>query len=187
MGVTFKETVYSENKQPFWRGESKVLPGGYNLKQKFPRGTIIPRGTFVKVNFENLEATIIKHVIVIAGGTTTKPRISKDSLIVVGDKIAKIAGEEVEVKAIDTSNIDYDELTLSKSITTLQEGDILYETTFLPEFVIESTKKVDFDSDITVSISYEAIILKDVIGPIPEDWKEGHYLKNNRNILFINQ
>lgn len=187
MGVNFKETKYVGSKQPFWRGESKVLPGGFNITNKLPIGTFIPRGTFVKVNFDKLEATIIKYVVLVGGGTASKPRIPKGSLLCKGDVVVKSGGEEVKITDIDTDDTTFDTITLSKPIQNLKEGDILYEPTNIPEFVVESDKTVDDIKDTTVSISYEAVILKSVLGSFPDEWKEGHYLKENHNILFINQ
>lgn len=187
MGVNFGKTKYGGTKQPFWRGESKVLPGGFNLTQTLPKGTRIPRGTFVKVDFDKLEATIAKYVVVVGGGTTTEPRILKGSLVTVGEKLTLDGTTAVEITAVNNSDPDFDTLTLSQEIEKVQEGSVLYNPDITPEFVVESDRVVDFDSNITVSISYEAVLLKDIIGLVPDSWKEGHYLKNNHNILFINQ
>lgn len=188
MGITFKETEYTGTKQPFWRGESKVLPGGFNLTNKLPVGTLIPRGAFVKVDFNQLEATLVKYAVVVGGGTSSKPRVSKNSFLTKDETIKKSGtAEEVKITDIDTSEDGYDTLTLSKSIQELKEGDILFEPSVMPEFVVESNKIVDDMKNITISVSYEAVILKDVLGDFPSEWKDNHYLKNNHNILFINQ
>ena len=44
MGVKFEGKSYAGNMPVFWRGEAKILPGGYKLLQTFPKGTVIPKG-----------------------------------------------------------------------------------------------------------------------------------------------
>ncbi len=130
MAVTFQRTEFKGRMTPFWR-EPKVLPGGFNLAQTFPVGTFIQRGALVAVDFDNMSASVVKVAKVIAGGTTTKPRVSKNNYFVVGDIVSKFGDGSASpsITAIDTSNDGFDILTLSTAYSGLTADDLLVEST----------------------------------------------------------
>ena len=130
MGVKFEGKSYAGNMPVFWRGEAKILPGGYKLLQTFPKGTVIPKGTPLHIVIGTLTAAVSKYAKVVSGGTTTKPRVPKGTLFQINDIVMK-EGETtgVTVSSIDTSNADYDVLTLSSAISGLAADDVLIEAT----------------------------------------------------------
>jgi hypothetical protein len=90
MAIEFAKTAYTNPKPAFWRGETElVLPGGFKLLQTFPVKAVIPRGTLCQVNYPGLTAAIVKVAKVVAGGTTTTPRVVKGTMFQVGDIVMK--------------------------------------------------------------------------------------------------
>ncbi len=126
--ITFASQSYTKHPNPFWREEVKILPGGFKPVQDFPVGTTLHRGTFVSV-LPGLTCAVIKMGKVVTGGTTTKPRVEKGSNFQVGDVVMDLANDAktTTIKAIDTSNPDYDVLTLNAAISTLAEGHFIQE------------------------------------------------------------
>ena len=197
MGVKFTPETKEGNMPVLWRGEAKILPGGDKLLQTFPKGTRIPRGTLVSIMPGTLTAGISKHAEVVTGGTTTKPRVKKGHLFQAADVVMK-AGETtgVTISSIDASNADYDTITLSAAITGLAAGDILLEATattsseekYVPNGVVgETTDPLNGDDSDTVSVAYDAVVLRGYVPDPPEAWLQGITLKNNPNIIFIKQ
>ena len=183
MAIEFEKGQIKGDFPVFWRGECKVLPGDFKLTNKLPEGTKVKKGTPIKLDFDRMECKLCKAIKVIAGGTTTNPRIAKGSFVVKGEAI----GEQT-VSSINSTNADYDELTLSAANEAAVEGAILAVGTDLPDAVVETTftytKKMSFQ---TVSAGYEVIILKDVAYPVPSDWLQGWKLKNCSTIGYIRQ
>ncbi len=130
MAIEFQKTAYSGRFPEFWRGEAKVLPGGFKPDQTIANGTVVRRGTPLYVDFATRKAYICKSGIVLAGGTTTKPRVAKGNYFAVGDKVSKVGhyGASPSISAIDTSNADYDVLTLSSAYSGLAADDVLVES-----------------------------------------------------------
>ena len=126
--ITFASQSYTKHPNPFWREEVKILPGGFKPVQDFPVGTKLHRGTFVSV-LPGLTCTVVKMGKVVTGGTTTKPRVEKGSNFQVGDVVMDLSNDAktTTIKAIDTSNPDYDVLTLNASISTLAQGHFIQE------------------------------------------------------------
>lgn len=202
MGISFDKIAVAGNFPPFWRGDVKVLPGDFKLKQTFAEGTLLKAGTPIQLDFDNMECGVVKVAKVLAGGTTTIPRVVKGSLLKVGDVVAKVGKLDLSrvVSAIDTSNADYDVVTLDGAMTTLTTGDFLAESAtyaadplvesaplYVADAVIETTKVYTAKGFQTVSAGYEGLILKEVAYPIPATWLTGFSLKNNPSIKYIKQ
>jgi hypothetical protein len=210
MAIEFEREYIPGNFPVFWRGECKVLPGDYRLKQEFTEGTLLVKGTPLFVDFDKMECAVIKLARVMAGGTGTKPRVVKGSLLQKGDTVMKLGDgtKSVTVSSIDTSNNDYDELTLSAALTGIAEGDDIQESSEYhaagadpvadPE--VEAAPLYEMNTVIsdsytyqklgfqTVAAGYEVIILKEVAYPIPASWLEGGMsLKNNHSIKYVKQ
>ena len=49
MAIDFKKTQLSGHTPEIWRGECKILPGGFKPVQNFPVGTVLHRGTPIYV------------------------------------------------------------------------------------------------------------------------------------------
>ena len=141
MAIEFKKTTIKGHTPEIWRGECKMLPGGFKPKNNIPVGSVVNRGVPVEVNFSEMSAAVIKIASVLSGGTTSKPRIAKGHLFAVGDVIAKVGKEDksVTISSIDTGNADYDVLNLSAAITGLSNGDAIVEATEYGYIDAEST------------------------------------------------
>ena len=60
MAIVFEKTKVKGGFPIFWRGEFAVLPGDFKLKGTYPEGTKIPKGTPIKLDFDNMECSICK-------------------------------------------------------------------------------------------------------------------------------
>lgn len=201
MAIEFKKTSYAGNLDAFWRTEVRMLPGGFNCSQSIPVGDVIPRGALVCADFDTMTATIVKVGRVIDGGTTTKPRVTKNNHFYAGDTVMKIGKKDtaVTVKSVDRSNPDYDVVEFSAALATLAKGDYLVEavkddsaTTYSQAHEANTILGADCTSRAvgmtTLDVAYSAVALKDVCPQFPADWLDGGaFLKTNHNILFIKQ
>ena len=126
--IEFASTSYTKHPNPFWRQERRILPAGFKPVQEFPVGTKIYRGAWIQV-LPGLTCAVIKVAKVLTGGTTTKPRVAKDGYFQVGDTVMDLSNDAktTTIKSIDTSNPDYDVLTLNAAISTLAEGHFIQE------------------------------------------------------------
>jgi hypothetical protein len=203
MAIEFKKTSYAGNLDAFWRTEVRMLPGGFNCSQSIPVGDVIPRGALVCADFDTMTATIVKVGRVVDGGTTTKPRVTKNNHFYAGDTVMEIGKKDaaVTVKSVDRSNPDYDVVEFSAALATLAKGDYLIEavkdtgdsaTTYSQAHEANTILGADYTSRAvgmtTLDIAYSAVALKDVCPQFPADWLDGGaFLKTNHNILFIKQ
>lgn len=203
MAIEFKKTSYAGNLDAFWRTEVRMLPGGFNCSQSIPVGDVIPRGALVCADFDTMTATIVKVGRVVDGGTTTKPRVTKNNHFYAGDTVMKIGKKDaaVTVKSVDRSNPDYDVVEFSAALATLAKGDYLIEavkdtgdsaTTYSQAHEANTILGADYTSRkvgmTTLDVAYSAVALKDVCPQFPADWLDGGaFLKTNHNILFIKQ
>lgn len=201
MAINFKKTAYSGHFPEIWRGECKMLPGGFKPKQNFPTGTVLHRGTPLEVNFEEMSAAVVKTAKVVAGGTTTKPRVGKGHYFAVGDVVTKYGNgaSTPTINAIDTSNEEYDVLTLSAAYTGLAADDVLVESAapasgetaapkHTPNAIVGAVKEFDGKGIPTIDAAYEAVVLyPSLMFPVLDEWLNGFSLKNNPSIKLIKQ
>ena len=210
MAIDFKKTQLSGHTPEIWRGECKILPGGFKPVQNFPVGTVLHRGTPIHVDFEAMSAAVCKTAKVLAGGTTTAPRIAKGHYFVAGDVVMKLGVTDKSpiIKSIDTANAEYDVLTFASAIAGLAEGDILVEASaaaaaegdneavpaaplYTPNMVVGAVKEFTGKGLPTIDAAYESVVLYPSLNfPLLEDWliNPGKVcLKANPNILFIKQ
>ena len=210
MAIDFKKTQLSGHTPEIWRGECKILPGGFKPVQNFPVGTVLHRGTPIHVDFEAMSAAVCKTAKVLAGGTTTAPRIAKGHYFVAGDVVMKLGVTDKSpiIKSINTANAEYDVLTFASAIAGLAEGDILVEASaaaaaegdneavpaaplYTPNMVVGAVKEFTGKGLPTIDAAYEAVVLYPSLNfPLLEDWliNPGKVcLKANPNILFIKQ
>ena len=126
--ITFANQSYTKHPNPFWRQERRIMPAGFKPVQEFPVGTKIYKGAWLQV-LAGLTCAVIKVARVLTGGTTTKPRVAKDGNFQVGDTVMDLSNDAktTTIKSIDTSNPDYDVLTLNASISGLAEGHFIQE------------------------------------------------------------
>lgn len=210
MAIDFKKTQLSGHTPEIWRGECKILPGGFKPVQNFPVGTVLHRGTPIHVDFEAMSAAVCKTAKVLAGGTTTAPRIAKGHYFVAGDVVMKLGVTDKSpiIKSIDTANAEYDVLTFASAIAGLAAGNILVEASaaaaaegdneavpaaplYTPNMVVGAVKEFTGKGLPTIDAAYEAVVLYPSLNfPLLEDWliNPGKVcLKANPNILFIKQ
>lgn len=197
MAIEFKKQAFSGKTPVIWRGECKILPGGFKPKQTFPVGTVLRRGLPIQVDFDDMSAGVVKIAKVLDGGTTSAARIGKGHLFVVGDKVQKLGTTtSTTVNKIDTSNADYDVVTFAAEITGLAAGDSIQESDgqssakplYTPNMVVGADLEFKGTGIPTIDAAYEAVVLyNNVDYPIPADWLQGVTLKSNPNILFIKQ
>lgn len=210
MAIDFKKTQLSGHTPEIWRGECKILPGGFKPVQNFPVGTVLHRGTPIHVDFEAMSAAVCKTAKVLVGGTATAPRIAKGHYFVAGDVVMKLGVTDKSpiIKSIDTANAEYDVLTFASAIAGLAEGDILVEASaaaaaegdneavpaaplYTPNMVVGAVKEFTGKGLPTIDAAYEAVVLYPSLNfPLLEDWliNPGKVcLKANPNILFIKQ
>lgn len=210
MAIDFKKTQLSGHTPEIWRGECKILPGGFKPVQNFPVGTVLHRGTPIYVDFEAMSAAVCKTAKVLKGGTTTAPRVAKGHYFVAGDVVMKLGVTDKSpiIKSIDTANAEYDVLTFASAIAGLAEGGILVEASaaaaaegdneavpaaplYTPNMVVGAVKEFTGKGLPTIDAAYEAVVLYPSLNfPLLEDWliNPGKVcLKANPNILFIKQ
>ena len=197
MAIEFKKQAFSGKTPVIWRGECKILPGGFKPKQTFPVGTVLRRGLPIQVDFEEMSAGVVKIAKVLDGGTTTDARVGKGHLFAVGDKVKKRGtATSTTVSKIDTSNADYDVITFAAAITGLAAGDSIQESDgqssakplYTPNMVIGADLEFKGTGIPTIDAAYDAVVLYNNVNyPIPADWLQGVALKSNPNILFIKQ
>lgn len=191
MAISFVPTPYSGKFPVFWRGEAKVLPGGYLTNQSFTAGKIIPKGTLVAITPGTLEVDVIRVAKVLEGGTASAPRIKKGHAFDIGHTVTD-GTNSATVAAIDSSNSAYDILTLSAAITGLAEGDIIsgtYSGDANANAVVAADHVVKNAGFATLSVAYEAVILADAVPYIDcmEEDIIGFSLAYNPSIKFIKQ
>lgn len=198
MAVTFEREVFSGRKQAFWRGEAKMLPGGFHVENRINIGAVVKRGAFVQCNFDTMSAGIVKFGKVLDGGTTTKPRVAKDNYFEVGDNVFKVGGEVVAtVTEVDHSNSAYDVVTFNKAVTGLTAGDFVQEakdaSTAQPRYVannlVGADKEFKKNGSESIDATYEVLVIKNHVPEFPSSWiaEGGYHLKTNPNIRFIKQ
>lgn len=203
MAITFEKQSFGGRFPEIWRGECKMLPGGFKPTQEFAPGTVVRRATPVFVNFDEMSATVCKVASVLDGGTTTKVRVPKGHYFTKGDNVFKYGAESpalVTVNEVDRTNSAYDVLTLSKAITGIAKDDVLVEGKSVegetqtvkavcePNMVVGADKQFDGKGLPTIDAAFEAVVLYPSLQfPILKEWLRGVALKNNPNIIFIKQ
>lgn len=200
MAIEFKKTAVSGRFPEIWRGECKILPGGFKPLQNFAVGTVLRRAALLEVNFENMTAAVIKLADVLEGGTTKNVRVAKGHYFAVGDVITKIGDGKLtpSISSIDTSNVDYDVLVLSAAYTGLTKGNTIVESSavesgdatskYTPNMIVGADKEFNGKGIPAIDAAFEAVVLYPSLSfTIPAEWLNGPCLKSNPNILFIKQ
>lgn len=178
-----------------------MLPGDFKIKQTFPEGTLIPKGTPIELDFDKMECSVCKVAKRLAGGTTTIPQVKKGTLLQVGDDVALEGTNTLsrKITAIDRTNDGYDLITLDGALTGFTEGTMMIESAAYQEGVKDAdplhspdaVNAEDYayktDSFTTLAAGYEALVLKEVAYPIPATWLTGFSLKNNPAVKYIKQ
>lgn len=134
MGLT--RTV-GTNGIPVWQGTNKdiqLYQGGFKLASTgLAATTKIPAGTPVVVDESARTATILATGVMYADAASnaTDYQVKKGHTLKVGDYLASgaAAGKAYAITAIDTSNADYDVLTVGTTIGAVTAGVTVYAST----------------------------------------------------------
>lgn len=208
MGIQFSTKNLAGNVEVFWREDRKVLPGGFQIKQEFANGTIIPKGTFGQILLsDSNKFAVCKVAEVVSGGTTSAIRVKKGSLFQVGDYVMKVGKTDASptISSIDrTTSAEYDVITVGSAITGVTAGDILQECTayaagqgggaatpaaakYVPNAVVEADLVVDSTKGITcIDLAHEAYVLKGRVVTSADWFDSGSFcLKLNQNIKVL--
>jgi hypothetical protein len=121
-----KETLHE-----FCRFETVYrLSGGFNLvTDNMAEGAVVPPMAPLSIDFATRKATVVKNVRIVdnAASADTTLKIAKRSLAYVG-MIVGTGSAGATVSAIDKTNENYDELTLSAALgAAVSKGDVLFE------------------------------------------------------------
>lgn len=203
MAIEFKKTAVSGRFPEIWRGECKILPGGFKPLQTFPVGTVLRRAALLEVNFKEMSAAVVKLADVLKGGTTKAVRVAKGHYFATGDVITKMGdgASTPTISSIDTSNVDYDVLNLSAAYIGLAEGDTIVESAavseagatatskYTPNAIVGADKEFNGKGIPTIDAAFEATVLyPSLLFTIPDEWLIGNLcLKFNPTIKFIKQ
>ena len=136
MGMGITREVGSDS-IPVWQGTDKdiqLAQGGFLLSATgLADKSLIPAGTPVVFNEATRTAAILGTAVAQAnaGATDVTYRVLKGSTLKVGDNFASGAtgGKAYPITAIDTSNVDYDTVTVGTTIGAVTAGDLLYAST----------------------------------------------------------
>lgn len=206
MAIEFKTQQFPGRFPEIWRGECKMLPGGFKPTQEFPVGTVVRRATPLYVDFDAMTAAVCKTATVLNGGTTKEVRVPKGHYFVNGDKIIKHGADTLgEIDSIDRSNDAYDILKLKAAYTGIKADDVIAEgiadsegegetatTTnrvrYTPNNINGEDKEFTGRGLPTLDAAYEAVVLvPSLLFPMLPEWLTGIALKNNPNIIYIKQ
>lgn len=135
--IEFLKEELKGSMSSIWRGECKVLPGGFRLLDcGLQAGELVPAGAFVKVDFDNKTAELITTI----SGTYTRT-------------------EQQEVRDPETKNVVIDENTGKPVMETVEveRQYIKYPNAVLAaDFVYKGDGMLN-----VVDVAYEAVILYD--------------------------
>lgn len=204
MAIEFKTQQIPGRFPEIWRGECKMLPGGFKPVQEFPNGTVVRRATPLYVDFDAMTAAVCKTATVLNGSTTKEVRVPKGHYFVNGDKIIKHGVDALgEIDTIDRSNDAYDILKLKAAYTGIKADDVIAEgiadtegeadtTTnrvrYTPNNINGEDKEFTGRGLPTLDAAYEAVVLvPSLLFPMLPEWLTGIALKNNPNIIYIKQ
>ena len=103
------------------------LAGGFNLEDNdIAEGTYVPVLAPLSVDFKTRIAKVSKAVKATENIDNTTLKIQKGSLVKKGMHIGN-GTKGATISAIDTTNANYDTLTLSATIDGVKAGDVLFE------------------------------------------------------------
>ncbi len=132
MSYKLESTQISGGKHVFYRVDETAI-GGFGLDiANLVAGVLVPAGTIMGFDEDTRTATPLKTAKMQASATdaATTYKVEKGHLFEVGDNIGKtIGGKAYTISEIDTSNADYDVLTVGTTLgVTLVAGDVLIQS-----------------------------------------------------------
>lgn len=151
-----KETVYAGEIPVFQIDRAnRSVQGGFILdKSNLSIGNVVPRGAVVQFDEATRKAKVLKTARLTdsAADDATDYKVEKGHLFAVGDNFG---GKEIS--DIDTSNADYDTITVSATIgSALSAGEVVTDGSTLTDFVGLNYKELEVhsgDVEVTVLVS----------------------------------
>lgn len=130
MGLSVKKTE-SADKIPVFQKVIELAQGGFILV-KTGLSDLVKKGTPVYYNEADRKCTPFKCAVLQANATdsATDYKVLKGHHLVVGDQVARaVGGKNYAITEIDTSNADYDELTVATTLgVALTAGDVIFKS-----------------------------------------------------------
>lgn len=178
--------------------DAKRAQGGFTLAADTPGSGLtgwILKGLPMAVNYKTRVAEIVKTSKVVAGSTTTKTRVEKGSLFIVGDVIANVvSGNSVAITAIDTTNADYDEFTHLTNGGAFSADDVIFEAASVgtggaaylhaANALLSDNTKIAGSATVTAVISAQEIIEANLPASITSEIKDA-LNKNGKYFQFV--
>lgn len=175
----YKETAQAGHSyQHLWDVASeKAYDGGFLLDtSSFPTGTkVVPKGILVKCDLSERTAVPVKTVVLAAALTTagTALKIEKGHNLIATDKIGTSTAS-VTVGTIDTSDEDYDEITIeANALGALSKGDVLQSHdasgAIVPNGLIHRDVEIDDETLCSVIFRADGIVISRLPQPISSD------------------
>lgn len=133
MGLHLK-TDSAQSGKVIWQKVLETVRGGFTLDTSgLTIGATIPAGTPVEYNEQTRKAKVLKtaRVVTTTGASPTQYQVEKGHDLKVGNYLGnKTTGSAAyAITAIDTSNANYDVVTVGTTIGAASEGDALYVST----------------------------------------------------------
>lgn len=135
MAVGYKRTD-STGDIPVFQGTGKdiqLAQGGFYLeKSGLPDGTIVKAGTPMVFNEATRKATVLVTGVVVeaAAADATTYKVAKGHSFKVGDNFAaKPSAAAYPITGIDTSNADYDTITVGTTIGAINANSMVFAST----------------------------------------------------------
>lgn len=132
MGLKLQK-VESSGRIPVFQKETEVAQSGFKLETAgLPADEIVTIGTPVGFDEVTRKAVVLKTAVVFANASdiATTVQVKKGHFFQVGEDIGKeIGGAAYDITEIDTSNADYDMITISTTLgVALSAGDVLFKS-----------------------------------------------------------
>lgn len=131
--MKYEITAPDAVKQELWNELSIYrMAGGFKLDTANLPSTleILPKGCLLNINFTTRVAKLVKTVKIYetSGATDTSYKVYKGHALKGDEVIAKVESDKAyTIQGINTSNADYDVVTVNTTLGTLTAGDILFE------------------------------------------------------------
>jgi len=118
---------------PIFQKEFEVAQGGFLLDTiGLPPDELVTPGTPVGFDEVTRKVTVLKTAVLYANATDTENnyQVKKGHFLTVGEDLgAEIGGAAYAITAIDTSNADYDVITIGPTLgVVLTVGDVLFKS-----------------------------------------------------------
>lgn len=135
-GLGITRTYYS-NSNPIWQGLGKdiqLLQGGCTLSiSGLTLGNLVPAGALLVYSESTRLASVLHSgkAYALAGAAAVTYQLEKGHTFIVGDFLASgvIGGKAFAITVIDSSNVDYDTITVGTTIGAVVAGDTFYAST----------------------------------------------------------